>query len=188
MLRRRGKLWLPAKMAGFRSSTNQGDTEDMTQNFVSRHLDDSQWVAVDQAIDALNTALEPLLVAMAADQRRRAVKMGDGSEAFCRQALNVITENIALMPRNFDLDEMRRDLGSHDALHARAVRLTRLMEKVHDTDTALGSDAMVAALEGYTFLKAAGKGEGIDTLRKMLGRRFDNNGHKPEAAPVAATA
>jgi hypothetical protein len=59
---------------------------------------------------------------------------------------------------------------------------------VHDTDTALGSDAMVAALEGYTFLKAAGKGEGIDTLRKMLGRRFYSNGHKPEAAQVAPTA
>jgi hypothetical protein len=173
-------------MAGFRSSTNQGDTEDMTQNFASRHLDDSQWVAVDQAIDALNTALEPLLVALAADQRRRAVKMGDGSEAFCRQALNVISENIALMPRNFDLDEMRRDLHSHDALHARAVRLTRLMEKVHDTDTALGSDAMMAALEGYTFLKAAGKGEGVDTLRKMLGRRFDGNGHKAETTVMAA--
>jgi hypothetical protein len=174
-------------MAGFRSSTNQGDTEDMTQNFASRHLDDSQWVAVDQAIDALNTALEPLLVALAADQRRRAVKMGDGSEAFCRQALNVISENIALMPRNFDLDEMRRDLHSHDALHARAVRLTRLMEKVHDTDTALGSDAMVAALEGYAFLKTAGKGEGVDALRKLLGKRFDNGPRRVEAG-VAVTA
>lgn len=160
----------------------------MTQNFASRHLDDGQWAAVDQAIDALNAALEPVLVALASEQRRRAVKMGDGSEAFCRQALDVITENIALMPRNFDLDEMRRDLATHDALHARAVRLTRLMEKVHDTDTALGSDAMVAALEGYAFIKTAGKGEGVDALRKLLGRRFDGNSRKPEATVVPATA
>jgi hypothetical protein len=139
------------------------------------------------AIDTLNAALEPLLVALASEQRRRAVKIGDGSETFCRQALHVVTENLVLAPRTFDIDEMRRDLASHDALHARAVRLTRLMEKVHDTDTALGSDAMVAALEGYAFLKTAGKGEGVDALRRLLGKRFDTGARKTEApAPVTA--
>ena len=65
------------------------------------------------------------------------------------------------------------------------MRLTRLMEKVHDTDTALGSDAMVAALEGYAFLKAAGKGEGVDALRTLLGKRFEGSARKAEA-PVTA--
>jgi hypothetical protein len=113
--------------------------------------------------------------------------MGDGSEAFCRKALDVMSENVGLMPRDFDLAEMRRDLESHDALHARMVRLTRLLEMAHDTDTALGSDVMVSALEGYAFLKAAGKGEGVDGLKKLLGKRFDNNGgRKPVAEPATA--
>ena len=94
------------------------------------------------------------------------------------------------LPRDFDVDEMRRDLASHDALHARVVRLQKLLEKAHDTDTALGSDVMVAALEGYAFLKAAGKAEGVDALRKLLGRRFDGNGRKAETVvrPVAEPA
>jgi hypothetical protein len=160
--------------------------EEMTQNMVARHLSAEEWAAVDLAITALTTALEPALVALAPDRRKRVVKMGDGSEAFCRLSLDVMTENAGLMPRDFALDEMRRDLASHDALNARMVRLSTLMEKVNDTDTALGSDVMAAALEGYSFLKTAGKGEGVEALRKLLGKRFDNNSRRGGAEPVPA--
>jgi hypothetical protein len=160
----------------------------MTQNYANHHMDAGQWTAVDAAIDALVAALEPTLVPLTQDQRQRVVKMGDGSEAFCRKALDVMSENIALMPRNFDIEEMRNDLVSHDALNARIVRLTKLLEKTRDTDMALGSDVMVAALEGYAFLKAAGKAEGVDALRKLLGKRFDGQGRKSAPDPAAATA
>ena len=153
----------------------------MSQNVMSRHLAADQWALIDDAIKNLIDALEPALVALTADQRQRIVKMGDGSEAFCRKALDVISENVELMPRNFDVEEMRRDLTSHDALHTRIVRLTRLIEKAHDTDMALGSDVMVAALEGYSFLKTSGKAEGVDALRKLLGKRFESSGRKPDA-------
>ena len=161
----------------------------MSQNFISRHLAADQWALIDDAIKNLIDVLEPALVALSADQRQRLVKMGDGSEAFCRKALDVIGENLELMPRNFDVEEMRRDLTSHDALHTRIVRLTRLLEKAHDTDTALGSDVMVAALEGYSFLKTSGKAEGVDALRKLLGERFKGAGRKQDTpAPALASA
>lgn len=161
----------------------------MVQNLVTTHLTADQWAVVDQTIAQLEQALAPLLVAMAADDRRRVVKMGDGSEAFCRKALDVMTENSGLLPRNLDVEEMRRDLDAHDALNARMVRLTRLMEKARDTDTALGSDVMAAALEGYAFLKIAGQGEGLNSLRRDLGKRFENNGpRKAEAEPVPRPA
>jgi hypothetical protein len=175
-------------MVAVLGSFNQWSKDEMTQqNYAHRHLTAEQWAQVDEAIDLLATRLEPALVALSQDQRQRAVKMGDGSEAFCRKALDVIRENAGLMPRNFDIDEMRLDLEAHDALHARIVRLTKLLEKAHHTDMALGSDAMVAALEGYAFLKTAGKAEGVDALRKLLGKRFEANGHRSEA-PQAATA
>jgi len=82
---------------------------------------------------------------------------------------------------------MRRDLAAHDALNTRLVRLQRVMEKANDTEMALGSDVMVTALEGYAFLKIAGKGEGLHGLRKTLEKRFENNGpRKVEAEPVSA--
>ena len=159
-----------------------------TQNLVGTHLTDEQWTAVDGAIEALEAALEPALVAMGVARRSRMVKMGDGSEAFVRKSLDVFGQNLDLLPRNFDLDEMRRDVVSHDALHARTVRLLQLMEKIRDTDAALGSDAMVAALQGYQFLKSA-KGEGVEALRQLLGERFEGNGSRAQApAPAPAMA
>lgn len=75
------------------------------------------------------------------------------------------------------LDEMGRDLASHDALNERFTRLLQLAEKVRDTDMALGSDMMVAALTGYKLLKLAGKGEGLDAVNRDIGR-FEDNGER----------
>ena len=49
-------------------------------------------------------------------------------------------------------------------------RLAQLLERLEDTEMALGSDVMVAALEGYAVLKAVGKGEG-DAARALPARR-----------------
>jgi hypothetical protein len=62
----------------------------------------------------------------------------------------------------------------------------QLLEQMQNTEMALGSDAMVAALEAYAFLKNA-EGEGVEELRRLLGERFANNGRRkadPEPAPV----
>lgn len=159
----------------------------MSQNLASIHFDASQWQAVDQALGALESALGPVLVALqGTGQRRRLAKMGDGSEAFCRKAHDAMRANRNLLPAVFDLDEMGRDLASHDALNERLTRLLQLVERARDTDMALGSDVMVAALAGYHFLKAAGKGEGLDAVNRDMGRRFENGERhgQVQAAPA----
>lgn len=148
----------------------------MSQNLATTHFDAAQWEAVDQAILGLERAIGPLVISLDADTRRRMVKMGDASEAFCRKAHDAMRDNEALLPRSLDVEEMGRDLSTHDALATRLARLGRLMEQLDDTDSALGSDVMVAALEGYAFLKISGRGEGLDGLRRELGRRFEKNG------------
>ena len=144
------------------------------------------WTQVDALIVQLSALLTPLFASLSPATKRTMVKMGPGSEYFCRQAYDVMTKNAELMPRGFDLDEMRRDLDTHDALNARIVSLTRLLEQARDTEMALGSDAMVSALEGYAVLKAVGGGEGVQALKKLLGRRFDNGGRRSEGEAVAA--
>lgn len=125
----------------------------------------------------------PALLALSATEVGRLYKMGDKSEAFCRLALEVMSNNPGVLARDFDIEEMRRDLAAHDALRARSVRLQKLAEKVRDTDIALGSDVITAALEGYGMLKVAGKGEGLDTLRRALSSRFAHGPSDP--APAA---
>ena len=98
--------------------------------------------------------------------------------------MDVLGENPGILPANFDYPGFRRDLAMLDALRPRLVRLARLQERADDTVMALGSDLMTNALEGYAFLKIAGKGEGLDNLRKMLSARFDRTATKVPSAPV----
>src|SRR5262245_22377133 len=142
----------------------QGSKDEMAQNLVSNHLGSEEWAQLDGALDSAETTLARMLIALDAKERQRKVKMGDGSVAFCRAAIDVFNNNLHLMPRSFDLGEMRRDFASHDALNERIVRLTRMIEKMRQTEMALGSDVMSAALEGYKVLQATGKGQGIEAL------------------------
>ena len=155
----------------------------MGQNLVYSHLSPEQWAQLDEAFAQLQAAAAPLLVPVAPTTKKTMVKMGDGSEAFCRKAVGVMEENVGLMPRDFDLAEVRRDLDTHDALNDRLVKLTRLMERLRDAEMALGSDVMMAALEGYAVLKAVSKGEGVEALKQMLGKRFDN-GPRQDSKPT----
>jgi hypothetical protein len=64
------------------------------------------------------------------------------------------------------------------------LRLKRLSERASDTDTALGSDVMVASLAVYGQLKLTGASEGLRELRRNLGMRFSRTS-KPEEAKAA---
>ncbi len=158
----------------------------MGQNLASVHFEGAQWAELDTAIAQVERLWEPMLVVLGLAGRRSAVKMGDGSEAFCRAAYRVMLENIDVLPRTLDVAEMGRDLATHDALALRHTRMSRLMEKLLDTDIALGSDAMTAALQGYAQLKLGAQVDGLDGLRRDLGKRFEKTARKkPDAVPAA---
>jgi hypothetical protein len=123
------------------------------------------------------------------DQRQQLVKMGDKSEAFCRQAGHVFAENPGILPGSFDLPGYQRDMATLDALRPRLLRLGKLYQRAQDTDMAVGSDLMTNALQGYAFLKVAGKGQGLDEMRKMLSARFARSHTSAgELAPAAEPA
>lgn len=158
----------------------------MSQNLVDIDLNADALAAIDAALTALETSFSSL-IALTADQRQQLTKMGDKSEAFCRQAGNVFSENPGILPRNFDLEGYQRDLATLDALRPRLVRLSRLQQCASDTEMALGSDLMTNALEGYAVLKVAGKGHGLDEMRRMLSARFARKSKSGGIEPVPAT-
>lgn len=149
----------------------------MPQNMISLQIAAADLTAIDTALKTLEDRLTGL-IALSPAQRRRAVKMGGKSEAFARTALDVLGNNPNVLPVNFGLPEVRRDLVAFDALRPKLDRLKKLCERMSDSQLALGSDVMSAALDGYAFLKRAGKGEGLDTARKALSGRFSRNGVK----------
>ena len=153
----------------------------MSQNRIALQWDVERLNALDNLIASLEGQLTDL-IGLSPDERRELTKMGNKSEAFCRQAVTVLSENAQVLPRNFDVDAYRADLAALDALRPRLSRVQRLYERMVDSEMALGSDLMVASLEGYALLKVAGRGEGLDALRQSLGARFDRRRRQePEA-------
>ena len=159
----------------------------MSQNLVDIDLTTDALGAIDTALVALEAGLAPL-VALTPDQRQQLVKMGGKSEAFCRQAGHVFAENPGILPGSFDLPGYQRDMATLDALRPRLLRLAKLYQRAQDTEMAVGSDLMVNALQGYAFLKVAGKGQGLDEMRKMLSARFARSKGTGESAPAAEPA
>lgn len=152
----------------------------MSQNLVTLSLTDAQLMAVDQALSDLEAQLVDL-VALTVPQRRKLSRMGDKSEAFCRQALSALAQNPQVVPPSLKLRESLGDLAALDALRPRLQRLQRLAERATDTEAVLGSDVMKCALDGYALLKRAGRNQGLDGLVKELGTRFVKTTRAAEA-------
>lgn len=146
----------------------------MPQNIVSLTVSPERLAAVQQALASLEASLADL-VELSVDQRIELVKMGPRSEAFVREGLTVLEANPELLPRSFDLEEMRRDLTALDTLRPLFHRLRRLTARADDTEMALGSDLYKAALEGYRFARASGAGALLDELKAQANPRFKSN-------------
>lgn len=126
---------------------------------------------IDAAITTLEVHLGQL-PGLRPEQRRRLPKMGNKSEAFCRQALVTFSQNPAVLPRDFDVGLLQKQLHSLDLVRPIRTRLTRLYERLRDAEMQLGSNLMRASLEGYAVLKVSGGGQGLDSLRNSLSQRF----------------
>jgi len=162
----------------------------MTQNLISLTLNDQQLAAVDQSLTELEAQLIGL-VALNKETRRALPKMGVKSESFCRETLSLLEQNPQVVPPSMLLAEAIADLQALDRLRPRLQRLKRLFERAVDTEMALGSDVMSAALQGYALLKVAGRNQGLEALRKGLGTRFakaTRQVEEEEAPPVAQAA
>jgi hypothetical protein len=155
----------------------------MSQNLVSLVLSADQLTAIDGALATLEQNLSGL-IALQPSQRRELYKMGEKSEQFGRQTLNVLSNNPQIVPPSLGLAEAQQDLAALDALRPRLQRMKQLVERGEDTETALGSDIMSTALEGYGLLKVSGHNQGLDGLRQELSTRFAK-GHRAAQDPAA---
>ena len=156
----------------------------MSQNLMDLELSADALAQIDAALATLEAGLAPLR-GLDPDARRWLAKMGDKSEAFCRQTLAVLTANPQIVPPNLDLAEARADLAALDLLRPRLHQLQQLAERLDDTTLALGSDVITVALEGYGLLKVSGKNEGLRTARRDLSARFKAQGRTTEAPSPA---
>ena len=154
------------------------------QNLLNLDISDADWTAIDAALATLEPKLGAKLLDLTVEQRISLNKMGDKSEAFCRQSLVVGRQNVAELTTRATagLTAAEGDLANCDKVRPRLARLTSLTEKAADSEMALGSDVMEYALFQYGFLTAIGAGAGLDELHAQLGARFAKT-PTPEPTP-----
>lgn len=157
----------------------------MSQNLLTLNISTQDWTDIDAAFTVLETKLGAKLIDLTPEQRSELTKMGNKSEAFCRQALIVARQNAASLPPQTvtDLTAEEGDLAEIDKLRPRLARLTALKEKADDSELALGSDIMVFCLAVYGVLKAIGQGTGLDELKAQMKARFPG---RPKSTPPPA--
>lgn len=167
-----------------------------TQNLVDLSLTDTALANVHAALTIVETELGGL-VALSAAQKRSMRKMGEKSESFSRQALQVVAQNPQMIPPNIPISAAQADLKLLDQLRPVFARIARLNARGNDTDAALGNDILSVALQAYGLLKLTGRAEGMEALRRDLSGLFArsksaNRGGKPAGvegslpAPVTA--
>jgi hypothetical protein len=143
----------------------------MPDNRVSAQLGEADRQAVLAAINTIRTKL-PFLIDLTPEERRSLPRMGDKSRGFVEQALQVAEQNPDILPRSFDVGEMRTDVELLSALSPVLTSLSQLNELVDDTVMAVGSEAYASALLVYQFARAAGKGSALDTALDGMAQRF----------------
>lgn len=142
------------------------------------------------AIDAALAQLEQRfarLIAMDTKQRQRLYKMGNKTEKFCRETLNVLDKNRQLAAPAVDLNGALTALRTIDELRPRTKQILRLAERMRDTEQALGADVAATAKEGYNILNRMGDRHGLQGMRQTLAVRFKkrpaaNDGEEEEGA------
>lgn len=153
----------------------------MAKNRFAFNLSDAQVAEATHALDALESALAGL-VGLDTATRRGLTKMGQGSEVFCRRALGGLQLNPQIVPPSLDVPIAMAKLEALEQLQPLVERVRRLAQRATDTQIAVGSDVMDAALEGYGLLKVSGKRQGLDALYRDLAVRWAKPKREAEAA------
>lgn len=148
----------------------------MLDNRISASLSQADQQAILAAVNTIREKL-PFLIDLTPEERRTLPRMGDKSRGFVAQALEVATLNPDILPRSFDVSEMRKDVDLLSALSPVMTALSQLSELVDDTYMAVGSEAYASALLVYQFARTGGKGSALDGALDALSQRFARKSH-----------
>lgn len=152
----------------------------MNENRISATLSQADVDAILNAIKSIKEKL-PFLVNLTVDERRALNKPGDRSRNFIDKAMEVATQNPDILPRLFNVEEMRKDIELSQRLQPILLALSQLQEVVDSTAAVINSEAYAAALSVYGYAKAAGKAAALQDTLDELSKRFSRK--SPATSP-----
>jgi hypothetical protein len=147
------------------------------ENLSRNHLTPEERETVMNAIATIQSTM-PNLVDLTQEQRKALPKMGDGSVAFVRKALELAKQNPDFLPRSFDIEQMQQSLDFWEQMNGVMLALNQLHELMDDTYVAVGSKAFSDALSVYYYAKGVGHTGILENSVVELGKRFTRKGSK----------
>ncbi|MCL5033473.1 MAG: hypothetical protein M1395_00010 [Bacteroidetes bacterium] len=128
----------------------------------------------------------PFLIEISRGEKRRLVRIDDAAQPWTARMLEAATQHPGMLPANFDLQEMQKDVELWRQLIQVGQALTSLKQLVDDTCDAVAVDAYSSALAVYRLGKDTGIGmEGLEDLMDEFGKRFARKTNKSTATANA---
>ena len=123
----------------------------------------------------------PFLINLTDADKKKIIKMKDKNLPFVLKAFQAAQQNPAILTVNFDMDGYTKDVNLTTALTETIAPLKQLVEKMEDTLTIAGSEAMTTSLDVYELVKSSiKKTPGMKTVADELSERFKKGSKKPQ--------
>ena len=143
-------------------------------NLVSISISAEDDQAITDALQVLQDKLQPYLIALTPDDRRKLPKMSNRTIPFVQKSLEYAETNTQFAPVFVDIPEMKKDVEAVNKLTQYFRIIDELHEHLDDTVMLAGSEAYVAALAFYNSVKLASKmkQQGAEPIYDDLKERF----------------
>jgi hypothetical protein len=153
-------------------------------NSISITIPPSDLQIVKDALATIQTTLEPYLIALTPEDRRKLLKMGDGSEPFVAKVMDYAVSDPQFLPPYVQFAEMKKDWEAVTGLLPIFRTVQQLENNLSDTVMLTGSETFDASLSYYNSVKMAAKMNvpNAKTIYEDLSKRFEAQG-KRKAKP-----
>ena len=144
----------------------------MAVNKVSAVLEKSIVDGMISNVDA-EEAKVPFLITLTDKERNALPRFGASSVEFFNKALETAKQNPGMMPGDFDIEEMTKDVNLYIQLYSLVTRYSSFLEKLTDTMKEVGAESYGESLAIYAMAKFRGKSVGgMNSSLDELGKRF----------------
>ena len=143
-------------------------------NLISLNIPAGDVEQAKQLYAQANAILLPYLFNLTPEQSKELPKMGDKSYAFVTKALEYLKVPGSPLPPYTNVEELEIDLKGYDTIRQILQAVVPTIDMLQDTMALSGSEAYVAALAYYNYIKGAAKA-GVpcaQTIYDYLSSRF----------------
>ena len=129
----------------------------MNENRISIQLSQTDITEINDAIATLAAKLQPILIALEADDKKSLAKIGGKGVSFVDKTVQYAINNSEFLPPFISSEELKKDFDAFNMLNNFLRPLMQITKNLDDTATLCGSEAILAALAYYNSVKQAVK-------------------------------